>query len=83
MLFRSAWIKGGGAPPGDDGAPAVAAPAAVAAPVTADTAVSPSSAVTPELAAEDYDPGSWRGRSSDDGGPGEDAWSLTGRGASW
>ena len=78
-----AWIKGGGAAPGDDGAPAVATPAAVAEPVTAATAVSPSSAVTPELAAGDYDPGSWRGRSSDDGDPDEDAWSLTGRGASW
>ena len=77
-----AWIKGGGAAPGDDGAPAVATPAAVAEPVTAATAVSPSSAVTPELAAGDYDPGSWRG-SSDDGDPDEDAWSLTGRGASW
>ena len=72
-----AWIKGGGAAPGDDGAPAVATPAAVAEPVTAATAVSPSSAVTPELAAGDYDPGSWRGRSSDDGDPDEDAWSLT------
>ena len=77
-----AWIKGGGAAPGDDGAPAVATPAAVAEPVTAATAVSPSSAVTPELAAGDYDPGSWRGP-SDDGDPDEDAWSLTGRGASW
>ena len=79
-----AWIKGGGAAPGDDGAPAVATPAAVAEPVTAATAVSPSSAVTPELAAEDYDPGpgAWQGRSSD-GDPDEDAWSLTGRGASW
>ena len=59
-------------------------PAAVAAPATAATAVSPSSAVTPELAAEDaedYNRGSWRGRSSD--GPDEDAWSLTGRGPSW
>lgn len=78
-----AWIKGGGAAPGDDGAPAVTTPAAVAMPATAATAVSPSSAVTPELAAEDYDPGAWRGRSSDDGDPDEDAWSLTGRGASW
>ena len=77
-----AWIKGGGAAPGDDGAPAVTTPAAVAMPATAATAVSPSSAVTPELAAGDYDPGSWRGP-SDDGDPDEDAWSLTGRGASW
>ena len=79
-----AWIKGGGAAPDDGGAPAVTTPAAVAAPVTAATAVSPSSAVTPELAAEDYDPGpgAWQGRSSD-GDPDEDAWSLTGRGASW
>ena len=79
-----AWIKGGGAAPDDGEAPAVTTPAAVAAPVTAATAVSPSSAVTPELAAEDYDPGpgAWQGRSSD-GDPDEDAWSLTGRGASW
>ena len=79
-----AWIKGGGAAPGDDGAPAVTTPAAVATPATAATAVSPSSAVTPELAAEDaedYNRGSWRGRSSD--GPDEDAWSLTGRSPSW
>ena len=76
------WIRGGGAAPGDE--PAVTTPAAVAAPATAATAVSPSSAVTPELAAEDaedYNRGSWRGRSSD--GPDEDAWSLTGRGPSW
>lgn len=77
-----AWIKGGGAAPDDGGAPAVTTPAAVAAPVTAATAVSPSGATTPELAAEDYDPGSWRGRPSD-GGPDEDAWSPTGRGAPW
>ena len=73
-----AWIKGGGAAPGDDGAPAVTTPAAVAMPATAATAVSPSSAVTPELAAEDYDPGAWRKRSSDDGDPDKNAWNLTG-----